>query len=226
MAGLVPAIHAFQLKAAGKTWMPATIPGSSPGTGMTRGDSISSEYALQISSDAQSLESVLGLVIHGAAGAFRGPRRIKLGNDLVDRARLGRDRKRDVGIAKRAIALAVLGEVEWNDRYPLTPRIGPDVGFGPMEDRMDAQMRASRQPGVEVIPEFRRLIAHVPMALKAARREHPLLGASRFLVAANAGEQAIEAMFGKGKLQPLGLARSRPRGRRQRGVDGFDRRAR
>jgi hypothetical protein len=76
-------------------------------------------------------------VIHGAAGAFGGPRRIELGNDLVDRARLRRHRKRDVGIAKRAIAFAVLGEVERNDGYALTPGIGPDVAFGPMEDRMD-----------------------------------------------------------------------------------------
>ena len=36
MAGLVPAIHAFLPESEGKAWMPATIPGSSPGTGMTR----------------------------------------------------------------------------------------------------------------------------------------------------------------------------------------------
>src|SRR5467141_892101 len=135
---------------------------------MTRGET----GYLEISSDAQSLESVLGLVIHGAAGAFGGPCRIELGDDLVDRARLRRHGKRDVSV-------------------------------GPMEDRMDPQMRASRQTGVEVIPEFRRLIAHVPVALEAARREHPLLGAGRFLVAVNASEQAIEAVFGKGKFQPL-----------------------
>jgi hypothetical protein len=36
MAGLVPAIHVFlRWSAASKTWMAATIPGSSPGTAMT-----------------------------------------------------------------------------------------------------------------------------------------------------------------------------------------------
>ena len=34
MAGLVPAIHDFLLSR--KTWTPATIPGSSPGTGVTK----------------------------------------------------------------------------------------------------------------------------------------------------------------------------------------------
>jgi hypothetical protein len=33
--GFVPAIHVFELKRARKTWMPATIPASSPATGMT-----------------------------------------------------------------------------------------------------------------------------------------------------------------------------------------------
>src|SRR6266852_5781022 len=155
---------------------------------MTRGQT---GLLLEISSDAQSLESVLSLVIHGAAGAFGGPRRIELGNDLVDRAGLRRPRKRDVGVAQRAIAFAVFGKIECNDRYAFTPGIGPDVGLGPMEDRMDPQMGASRKPGVEVIPKFRRLIAHVPVAVETARREHPLLGAGRFLVSANASEQAV-----------------------------------
>jgi hypothetical protein len=58
-----------------------------------------------------------------------------------------------------------------------------------------------------MIPEFRRLVADVPAALDSARREHPLLGARRFLVAANAGEQAVEAVFGQRELQSFCLAR-------------------
>src|SRR5262249_37294331 len=150
----------------------------------------------------------------------------KLGDDLVDRTGLRRHRKGDVGVAQRAIARAVLGKIERNDRYAFAPGIGPDVGLGPMEDRMDPQMRTSRKPGVEVIPEFRRLITHVPAALKPARREYPLLGAGRLLVTANASEQAIEAVLSKGEFQPLSLSRGRARRRRQRGVDGLDGRAR
>ena len=44
---------------------------------------------------------------------------------------------------------------------------------------MNAQMRARRRRGVEVIPEFRRLVAHVPAAFGAARRKYPFLGAGR-----------------------------------------------
>ena len=86
-------------------------------------------------------------------------------------------------------------------------------------------MRAGRRRGVELIPEFRRLIAHVPSAFGAARREHPFLGARRLLVAADAGDQAVEAVFGKCELQSLGLARGGSRGRRQRRIDRLDRRA-
>ena len=90
---------------------------------------------------------------------------------------------------------------------------------------MDAQMRAGRQPGVEVVPEFRRLVADVPVALEAARGEHPLLGAGRLLVAADAGDQPVEAVLGERELQSFGLARRRAGGGRQRRVDRFERRA-
>ena len=40
----------------------------------------------QVPGFAQALESVLGFVIHGAAGAFRNPGRVELGDDLIDRA--------------------------------------------------------------------------------------------------------------------------------------------
>ena len=131
----------------------------------------------------------------------------------------------DVLIAERAIALAVLRQIQRDDRNVLALGVGPDVGLGPMQDRMDAQMRARRRRGVELVPEFRRLIAHVPSAFGAARREHALLGAGGFLVAANAGDQAVEAVFGERQLQPFGLARGGARGRRQGRIDGVDRRA-
>jgi hypothetical protein len=60
---------------------------------------------------------------------------------------------------------------------------------------------------------------------ESARREHALLGARRFLVAANAGDQAVKAIFGQRPFEPLGLARGGARGRRQGRIDGVDRRA-
>src|SRR5882672_10263185 len=93
---------------------------------------------LEIPGDAQALERVLGLMIHGAAGALWRAGGVELGDDLVHGTRLRGDREGDVGVAERAIALAVACEVERDDRDPLAPRIGPDVGLGPMQDRMHA----------------------------------------------------------------------------------------
>ena len=94
-----------------------------------------------------------------------------------------------------------------------------------MQDRVNAQMCACWRRGVELVPEFRGLIAHVPAAFEAARREHALLGAGRLFVAANAGDQSVEAIFGQREFQPFGLARGGSRGRRERRVDAVNRRA-
>src|SRR4051812_44025693 len=65
------------------------------------------QIVLEISGYAQALERVLGLVVHGAAGALRRPGRVEFGDDLVDSAGLRGDREGDVGVAERAVALAV-----------------------------------------------------------------------------------------------------------------------
>src|SRR5262249_37162931 len=140
--------------------------------------------------------------------------------------RLRGDREGDVGVAERAIALAVAREIERDDRDPLAPRIGPDVDLGPMQDRMHPQMRAGPQAGIELVPELGRLAAHVPLAGAPARGKQGLLGAGRLLVAADAGDQAVEAVLLERLLEACGLARGRARGRRQRRVDRLDRRAR
>src|SRR5207253_104788 len=107
-------------------------------------------------------------------------------------------------------------EIERNDRNSLAARVTPDVGFGPMQDRMHAKMRPLRRRCVEVVPEFSGLVADVPAAVGAAWRKHPLLGARGFFVAANAGEQPVKAVLGERKLQPFGL----PRGGACRGWQG------
>ena len=84
---------------------------------------------------------------------------------------------------------------------------------------MDAQMRAGRQRGVEMVPELGRLAADIPVAVMGSWREYPLLRTGRLLIAADAGDEAIEAVPGERELEPLGLARGRARGGRQRGVD-------
>src|SRR5436190_22615980 len=86
-------------------------------------------------------------------------------------------------------------------------------------------MRAGRRRGIELIPEFRRLIPHVPSAFGAARGEHAFLGAGCLFIPADAGDEAVEAVFGEREFQSFGLACRRSRGRRQSRIDSLQRRA-
>ena len=104
-------------------------------------------------------------------------------------------------------------------------RVVPDVDLGPMQDRVHAKVCAVRRRGVEVVPELRRLVAHVPVALGSTGREHALLGARCLLIAPDAGEQPVEAMLRERELQSFGLPCSGTRGGRQRRIDGVDGRA-
>src|SRR3546814_14349414 len=62
-------------------------------------------------------------------------------------------------------------------------------------------------------------------ALAAARAEHAFLGAGRLLVAADAGDHAIQVVFRDGFLQAQRLARGDARGVRQSRVGRLDLRA-
>src|SRR5262245_60742256 len=95
-----------------------------------------------------------------------------------------------------------------------------------MQDRMNPQMGAGRRRRVEVVPELRRLVAHVPEAFGAAWGEYPLLRRRSFFIASDAGDQAVETMLGERELEAFGLARGRAGGRRQGRIDRLDRRTR
>src|SRR3546814_10665042 len=94
-----------------------------------------------------------------------------------------------------------------------------------MQQRMHADVGAGGEVGLELVPELRRLVAEIPLGVLAARAEHPLLGARRLLVAADAGDHRPQVELGDQPLERLGLARRRARGRRQARVDLLDRRA-
>src|SRR4030095_8506994 len=121
-------------------------------------------------------------MIHGAAGTLRSPGVRQLDDDLADARRVGVDRRGDVLVAERAIALAVLRIVQIDDRNLLARDVAPDVELGPAQQRMDAHVGALRQLALEVVPEFRRLVLEVPGAAFGARREHTLLAAGGPLV--------------------------------------------
>src|SRR5919199_2080918 len=181
--------------------------------------------ASQVTGGAQPLERVLGLVVHRPAGALRDLRGLELGDDLVERARGRRHGGGDVLVAQAAVALAVPGEVEVDDRDPLALRVLPDVDLGPVQERVDADVRAFREAGHVLVPELGRLVLQIPARVLAARREIALLGADRLLVAADAGDQALEAVLLDRGLEAQRLARGRAGGGRQGRVGGLDRRA-
>src|SRR5262249_13045262 len=141
-----------------------------------------------------------------AGGAVWKVRGLEFRDDVIDGGCVRLHRKGDVGIAKRSVALSVAREIKRDDRDVLAARVGPDVELGPMQDRMDPKMRTRRRRSVEMVPELRRLIAHVPSALETARREHALLRARRFFITPNAGDQPIEAVFRQRQFQTFSLA--------------------
>ena len=71
-----------------------------------------------------------------------------------------------------------------------------------MQQRMDAHVGAFREIGLVLVPELGRLVLEVPAAVLAARAEHALLGAGRLLVAADAGDQAVEACSRRAAFRP------------------------
>src|SRR6185312_12589265 len=74
------------------------------------------KYPSEIASDTQPLESVFGLVIESAAGALRHLGAVEFGQDFIDARGGGSHRVGDVLVAQRAIALAVLRQIERDDR--------------------------------------------------------------------------------------------------------------
>ena len=87
----------------------------------------------------------------------------------------------------RAVALVV---VERHGRDVLALDVLPDVQLGPVEQRVDAHVRARREVGLELVPELGRLIADVPVVVLVARREVALLRAAALLVGARADDDA------------------------------------
>src|SRR5207248_102558 len=83
------------------------------------------------------LECIFGFVIERAPRAFRHLGAVEFGQDLVDVGGGGRHRIGDVLVAERAVTLAVLRQIKRDDRYVLALGVGPDVGLGPMQDRVN-----------------------------------------------------------------------------------------
>src|SRR3984957_18729637 len=135
-------------------------------------------FPSEVARDAQPLEGIFGFVIERPACAFRHLGAIQLDENFFD-VRCGRSHGMgDVGITQRAIALAILGEIQRNDRDIFALRISPDVGLGPMQDRMHPQMRA-RWPRGENTRSFAR-VASSSRRMPAINPSKPYLASASF----------------------------------------------
>src|SRR3990167_8417503 len=97
-------------------------------------------------------------------------------DDLVDRLR-GRLDGRGAGCATEApVASAIaLVEIQIHEGNIFVLDVLPDIDLRPIQQRMDADMGAGRESRLELIPEFGRLIAEIPVAMLIAGRKIPFL---------------------------------------------------
>jgi len=100
-----------------------------------------------------------------------------------------------------------VGEVDVGEFDVLPLDVAPDVQFGPVGEREDADVLAGAVPAVVQVPQFRALAARLPLAETVAQAEDPLLGAGAFLVAPAAAEHRVVAVLVDRVQQRHGLQR-------------------
>src|SRR5438105_5259562 len=88
--------------------------------------------------------------------------------------------------------LALLGEVERDDRNVFDVDVLPDVDLGPVRQREDADALAGPQLAVQQAPELRTLTLRIPLAVRVAHGEDALLRARALFIAAGAADGRIE----------------------------------
>src|SRR5262245_52309625 len=117
---------------------------------------------------------------------------LQLDDDVVHVLRRAVDGRLAGAATEAAIAGArSLVVVERNGRDALALDVLPDVHLGPVEQRVDTDVRAGREVGLELVPELGRLVAHVPGVVLVARREVALLRAAALLVGARSHDHAV-----------------------------------
>jgi hypothetical protein len=81
----------------------------------------------------------------------------------------------------------------------------PNVDLGPIQQRVNADMRALWKGRFKLIPQLRWLIAEVPIAVLIPGRKIPLFGPRAFFIRANAQDHARIAFIFDQILEPLRL---------------------
>src|ERR1017187_3355886 len=157
----------------------------------------------------QLLERLLALLILRPARPLRHPRPAQFFHDLVHRARLRLDRERAWITPDAPVTLPLLvREVERDDGHALTLDVLPDVQLGPVQQRMNPDVGPGLEVRLELIPQLRRLVLHVPLHVLVARAEVTFLGPRRLLVAADADDEAREVVLLEDCLQRALLQRA------------------
>src|SRR6185369_2542028 len=98
-----------------------------------------------------------------------------------------------------------VGEVEWNYGNVFPFDIFPDIQFCLMKQRMDADVGPFFEIGLELVPQFRRLVFDVPFYVFVTWTEVTFLGARRFFVAAHPDNDPREMMLFEDLLQTVFL---------------------
>ena len=104
--------------------------------------------------------------------------------------------------------VAFLSEIEGDDRNFFEVDVLPDIEFGPIREREDADGFAFIDAGVVEVPEFGALVFWVPLAELIAEGEDAFFGAGFFFFAACAAEGGVELVSAEGVEERLSFEHS------------------
>ena len=96
-------------------------------------------------------------------------------------------------------------EVQRHDRDAFEVDVLPDVQFGPVRQREDADRLTFVDLAVVHVPQLGALVLRVPAVLAVTERVHTLLGPRLLFVAASTTEGGVETMLVQRLFQALGL---------------------
>src|SRR6185295_2676578 len=119
-------------------------------------------------------------------------------------------RRFDRGRAGRAAETPIAGsltfiEIEIDEGNVFELDVLPNIDFSPIQQRMDPDMCSWRKGRLELIPELRRLIPEIPIAMLVTRREVTFLGSLFFNVSATTENNARIALLLNQLLEPIGF---------------------
>src|SRR3989454_1435268 len=145
--------------------------------------------ALHVAVFAEELHPAAFVLRAAGALGYRGAAQFL--DDRIDGLGRGLDREGAGSAAQAPVAGPVaLVEVEVDDRDVLGADVFPDVDLCPVEQGVDPDVRARGAGGREPLPQLRRLLPEVPVAVLVPRREVAFLGACPLLVGPHAQDDA------------------------------------